>query len=133
MISLGALVAVASVARADALPLLAFAGFVMGIGVGSFNVHLVARTMEAAPLGEQRTTAAALASIRSLGTAFGAAFGGVVAHAAGLGAAVDPDEVGHAVTAVYWVSCIPLALAVLAMVRLMTLAHSGAGRQRSGF
>jgi MFS family permease len=123
LISLGALVVVASLARADALPMLAFAAFFMGIGVGSFNVHLVARTMEAAPAGEQRTTAAALASIRSLGTAFGAAFGGVIAHAAGLGDATGPDEVGRAVTAVYWVSCIPLTLAAIAMARFMTMGR----------
>jgi MFS family permease len=128
LISLGALIVVASFARADALPLLAFAAFFMGIGVGAFNVHLVARTMEAAPSGEQRTTAAALASIRSLGTAFGAAFGGVIAHAAGLGAATGADEVGRAVEAVYWASCIPLALAALAMARFMLKARAPAGK-----
>ena len=85
--------------------------FIMGIGIGIYNVHLVARTMDGAAAGEQRTTAAALTSVRSLGTAFGAAIAGVIAHAAGLGNATEPEAVGHAVTAVYIFCWIPLGLA----------------------
>ena len=70
------------------------AAFVMGIGIGIYNVHLVARTMAGAAEGEQRITAAALTSIRSLGTAFGAAIAGVIANAAGLGDATEPQAVG---------------------------------------
>src|SRR5262249_32345861 len=70
---------------------LAASAFVMGIGIGVYNVHLVARAMASAGVrssgGAQRSTASALASVRSLGTAFGAAIAGVVANAAGLGAA----------------------------------------------
>ena len=36
------------VARLPQLELLAAAAFMMGLGIGVYNVHLVARTMEAA-------------------------------------------------------------------------------------
>src|SRR5689334_16887926 len=90
-----------SVALLPGLALRTLGAFVMGIGIGIYNVHLVARAMDSAALDEQRSTAAALTSVRSIGTAFGAAIAGVVANIAGLGAATDPVAVGHAVTAVY--------------------------------
>jgi hypothetical protein len=107
--------------------------FIMGIGIGIYNVHLVARAMDSAAATEQRGIAAALTSIRSIGTAFGAAFAGVVANFAGLGAATDPIAVGHAVTAVYQSCCVPFGLAALLMLRfvLLTLGRATAGA-RSG-
>jgi MFS family permease len=122
LVALAALITITAVAREPELGILTFGALLMGIGIGLYNVHLVARTMEAAPLGEQRTTAAALTSIRSLGTAFGAAFAGVIAHAAGLGNATDPQAVGQAVTAVYVWCWIPLALAVIFMFRFIRIA-----------
>jgi hypothetical protein len=87
-----------------------------------YNVHLVARTLDRAPAGEQRTTAAALNSVRSLGTAFGAAIAGVIANAAGLGDATDPQAVGHAVSIVYACCCIPFAVAALCVLRFIRIA-----------
>jgi len=108
------------------LAMLAVSAFVMGIGIGVYNVHLVARAMESAGTGatrgEQRSTASALASVRSLGTAFGAAIAGVVANAAGLGDATEPDAVGHAVTAVYLFCWIPFGLAAIFMLRFLRVA-----------
>ncbi len=109
------------------LLLLAASAFVMGIGIGVYNVHLVARAMASARPsakgnGEQRSTASALTSVRSLGTAFGAAIGGVVANAAGLGDATEPAAVGHAVTAVYLFCWIPFGLAALFMLRFLRVA-----------
>ncbi|MGC2415806.1 MAG: MFS transporter [Stellaceae bacterium] len=104
------------------LHLLILAAFVMGIGIGVYNVHLVARAMETAAMGEQRSTAAALTSVRSIGTAFGAALAGVVATAAGLGDATDPEAVGHAVSAVYMFCWIPFGLAALFMLRFLRVA-----------
>ncbi len=57
--------------------------------------------------------------MRSLGTAFGAAIAGVIANAAGLGAANEPAAVGHAVTAVYSFCWIPFGLAALFMLRFL--------------
>ena len=125
VIAFSGLVMITSFARTPdplGLVLLAASAFVMGIGIGVYNVHLVARAMASASGGEQRSTAAALASVRSLGTAFGAAIGGVVATSAGLGAANDPASVGHAVTAVYLFCWIPFGLAALFMLRFLRVA-----------
>jgi len=94
----------------------------MGLGIGIYNVHLVARTMASAATGEQRSLASALTSVRSLGTAFGAAIAGVVASTAGLGAATEPQAVGHAVTAVYMFCWVPFGLAAVFMFRFIRLA-----------
>ena len=94
----------------------------MGLGIGIYNVHLVARTMDSAGATEQRSTAAALTSVRSLGTAFGAAMAGVVASTAGLGNATEPHAVGQAVSAVYLFCWIPFGLAALFMFRFIHLA-----------
>jgi hypothetical protein len=121
LLAFAALAAITYLARRPGVEALTVAAFLMGVGVGVYNVHLVARTMEGAAKGEQRTTAAALSSVRSLGTAFGAAAAGVIAHAAGLGNATEPQAVGDAVTAVYVFCCIPLALSALFMLRFLRI------------
>ena len=117
-----------AVALLPGLALMTVSAFVMGIGIGAYNVHLVARAMDSAAANEQRSTAAALTSVRSIGTAFGAAIAGVVANVAGLGDATEPAAVGHAVTAVYMFCCIPFGLAALLMFRFIriTLGKPGA-------
>ena len=108
-----------AVALLPGLALMTASAFLMGIGIGTYNVHLVARAMESAAADEHRSTASALASVRAIGTAFGAAIAGVVANAAGLGSATDPAAVGHAVTAVYMFCCVPFGLAALLMFRFL--------------
>ncbi len=122
LIAFAALLCITLVARMAALELLSFAAFMMGLGIGVYNVHLVARTMDRAPPGEQRTTAAALSSVRSLGTAFGAAIAGVIAHAAGLGDATEPQAVGQAVSAVYVFCLVPFALVAIFTWRFTRIA-----------
>jgi MFS family permease len=122
LIALAGLVSLTLIALLPGLVMLALSGFVMGIGIGVYNVHLVARAMESAAPGEQRSTASALTSVRSLGTAFGAAIAGVVANAAGLGDAREPEAVGHAVTMVYMFCWIPFGLAVAFMIRFVRVA-----------
>jgi predicted MFS family arabinose efflux permease len=121
-IALAGLVALTSIALLPGLVLLTLCAFVMGIGIGVYNVHLVARAMDTAGAGEQRSTAAALTSVRSIGTAFGAAIAGVVATTAGLGDATEPQAVGQAVTAVYVFCWIPFGLAALFMLRFLRVA-----------
>jgi predicted MFS family arabinose efflux permease len=104
--------------------LMTWSAFVMGIGIGVYNVHLVARAMDSVAANEHRSTASALTSVRSIGTAFGAAIGGVVANIAGLGGATEPGAVGHAVTAVYMFCCIPFGLAALLMFRFVRIVFS---------
>jgi MFS family permease len=122
VIAFSGLVLLTSFALLPGLAMLAVSAFVMGIGIGLYNVHLVARAMESGASGEQRSTASALASVRSLGTAFGAAIAGVVANTAGLGNATEPDAVGHAITAVYLFCWIPFGLAAIFMLRFLRVA-----------
>src|SRR4029077_18573433 len=91
----------------------------MGLGIGIYNVHLVARTMASAAISEQRSLASALTSVRSLGTAFGAAIAGGIASTAGLGAAIEPQAVGHAVTTVYLFCWVPFGMAAIFMFRFI--------------
>jgi predicted MFS family arabinose efflux permease len=110
-----------AVAVSPGLALMTLSAFVMGIGIGVYNVHLVARAMDSVAADEHRSTASALTSVRSIGTAFGAAIGGVVANAAGLGDATEAGAVGNAVTAVYMFCCIPFGLAAVLMFRFVRL------------
>src|SRR3954454_19244538 len=116
------LVCLTAVALQPVLALLAASTLLMGLGIGIYNVHLVARIMAIAASHEQQRTAAALTSVRSLGTAFGAAIAGVVANTAGLGNATEPDAVGHAVTAVYLFCWVPFGLAAVFMFRFIRFA-----------
>ena len=109
-------------AQLPMLVVLTIAAFVMGLGVGTHNVHLLARTMAAAGKGEERITASAMPSIRSLGTASGAAVAGMLSIIAGLGNATDPAAVGSAITFVYGFALVPLAFAAMFMFRLLRLS-----------
>jgi len=111
-----------AVALLPGLALMTLSAYVMGIGIGVYNVHLVARAMDSVAAAEHRSTASALTSVRSIGTAFGAAIAGVVANIAGLGDATEPEAVGYAITAVYVFCCIPFALAALLMFRFVRTA-----------
>ncbi|MEE8444733.1 MAG: MFS transporter [Alphaproteobacteria bacterium] len=101
------------------LLVLTLSATLMGFGVGTHNVHLLSRTIGFAKPGEERITAAALPSCRSLGTALGAAFAGLLANISGLGDATEPGPVGDAVSFVYTVNLIPLGVAVLFMFMLV--------------
>jgi MFS family permease len=121
------LVCLTAVALLPGLALMTFSAFVMGIGIGVYNVHLVARAMDSVGSDEYRSTASALSSVRSIGTAFGAAIAGVVANVAGLGDATEPGTVGNAVTAVYMFCCIPFGLAALLMFRFVHIVFGTPG------
>jgi hypothetical protein len=73
VIATAGLACLTAVALLPGLALMTLSAFVMGIGIGVYNVHLVARAMYSVTSDEHRSTASALASVRSIGTAFGAA------------------------------------------------------------
>jgi MFS family permease len=131
ILAFSGLVCLTLMALQPVLAFLAASTLLMGLGIGVYNVHLVARLMATAGAGEQRSTASALTSVRSLGTAFGAAIAGVVAGTAGLGAATEPQAVGHAVVAVYTFCWIPFGLAALFMIRFirLTVPHPAPSRR----
>ena len=115
LIMLAGLATIATTAQLEMLAVLTVAAFFMGFGVGIHNVHLLARTMASAKKGEEQITASAMPSIRSLGTAFGAAMAGLLTNFAGLGTATKAQEVGPAVTFSYTFSLVPLTAAVFMM------------------
>ncbi len=92
------------------LALLIGSAFVFGFGIGMHFVHLMSRAMQSALKGEERITASALSSIRSVGMAFGAAMVGVQATFAGLGAGTDPVAVRDALGFVFGLGLVPLVL-----------------------
>jgi hypothetical protein len=85
----------------------------------------VARTISHALPGEERITSAAIPSIRSLGTAFGAAVAGGISTMAGLGDATNPANVGRAVSDVYVFNLVPLALTIVFMALLVRMGRRG--------
>ena len=117
----------ALVAAQPMLVTLSVAAFVLGLGVGIHNVHLVARTIAHAAPGEERITSASLPSIRSLGTAFGAAVAGGISTMAGLGDATEPEAVGRAVTLVYTFNLVPLVLGIVFMTLLVRMGRRSRG------
>lgn len=115
----------AMTARFPMLVVLTAGAFVLGYGIGTHNIHLLARTMAAADEGEERITAAAMPALRSLGTAFGAASAGMLSAIAGLDNVTEPGAVGNAVTVVYAVNLVPLVCVALLMFRLVSLGRRG--------
>jgi MFS family permease len=115
------IIGIVASAELHMLALLTVSALVTGIGMGTHNVHLIARTMANADKGEERITASAMPSIRSLGTGCGAALAGVLSTMAGLGDAVEPASVADAVTTVYAFQIIPALLTVWLMLRLVRI------------
>lgn len=106
-------------AQQPLLVVLTAATFVMGFGVGTHNVHLLSRTMAAAAPGDERVTASAIPSLRSLGTALGAAISGVLSTIAGLGDATTAATVGPAITFVYSANMIWIFIVAVFMFMLL--------------
>ncbi len=117
---------------AAGLVLLTVSAFFIGFGVGIHNVHLITRTMARADPGEEGLTAAALPSVRSLGTAFGAALAGMLTAIAGFDDSMTREAVGDAVTFVFGFNLVPAVLMALLMLRLLAVdvAADGGGARR---
>jgi MFS family permease len=105
------------------LPPLAIAAFngLVGIGLGSSNLHVVAATMRHAAKGEESITASSIPTMRSLGIAFGAAAAGAIANGAGLTDALEPADVAHAVTWVLSVGALAPMLGLVFVLRFIAL------------
>jgi MFS family permease len=107
--------------------LLVSSAFLFGFGIGMHFIHLMSRAMHAALKGEERVTAAALTSIRSVGMAFGAAFVGVLATFSGLGTGTDRDAVQGALSLVFGFGLLPIALTVAGTFYLLHVNARRAG------
>jgi MFS family permease len=119
LVMMAGLAGIILTAQLPLLSILTAATFVMGFGVGTHNVHLLSRTMAAAAPGDERVTASAIPSLRSLGTALGAAVSGVLSTIAGLGDATSAETVGPAITFVYSANLVWVALAAIFMFMLL--------------
>ncbi len=110
----------ADVSAASLAMILAVAA-VVGMGMGMYNVLVVAKTMAVARPGEEHITSSSLATVRSLGVAFGSAAAGLVTNSAGLTTTGGPAPVARAVTWVFVWDLLPVAAAVLLILRLLQL------------
>lgn len=93
----------------------------VGVGVGMCHAHIANLTITAARPSEEAVTASSIPMTQSLGTAFGAAAGGLVANAAGLNAGVSAETVGSAASWIYGFCIVPPAIASLMAIRLLWL------------
>ena len=96
---------------------------IIGIGIGATNVLMTAWGMTVARKGEESVTASSMPMVRSIGVAFGAAFAGLVANAAGLDQGTRPEIVANAARWVMAVTVVPPALAVLITLRFLSSRH----------
>ena len=103
------------------LVFLVVSAFLFGFGIGMHFVHLMSRAMQSALKGEERVTASALSSIRSVGMAFGAALVGVLATFGGLGAGTDPEAVKSALSLVFGLGLVPAFLTMAATFYLVRM------------
>jgi hypothetical protein len=84
------------------------------------NVHMVSKSISVAEKGEENITSSSLATVRSIGVAFGSALSGLVANLAGL----DPASAASVVKAVTWVyiwDLAPIAVALVLMLRFVRM------------
>ena len=121
ILMLAGLAAMLSATQAGSVAGLLAACFVFGFGIGIHNVHLSARIMESAERGEEAITASSMSVIRPLGMAVGTATAGMVANLAGLGQGIEKAVVHVAVLAVLSFSIVPIAFALVFILRLARL------------
>lgn len=100
----------------------------VGLGLGSSNLHVVAATMRHATQGEESITASSIPTIRSLGIAFGAAGAGVIANSAGLTDALLTPDVARAVLWVLGIGTLAPLSALVLSTRFIALIHRDAAR-----
>lgn len=101
----------------------AVAMFMMGFGVGLGWAHLVAKVLKLVVDSEQDKASAAIPTMSSLGSAFGAAFAGVIANGAGL---VEPGGVAGALSAAGWLYLIMAVPGLIAIGAALSLNRASA-------
>ncbi len=99
--------------------------FLMGFGVGLGWAHLVTRVLSLVDNCEQDKASAAISTVQSLGSAFGAAVAGVIVNSTGL---VNPGGVAGSVSAAHWLYVLMALPGLIAVATSLTLS-SPAERQ----
>jgi predicted MFS family arabinose efflux permease len=95
--------------------------FIIGWGIGMQNVHMVSKSISVAEKGEENITSSSLATVRSLGVAFGSALSGLVANLAGLDPNAGAESVLEAISWVYIWDLVPIAAAMLLMLHFLRM------------
>jgi hypothetical protein len=95
--------------------------FVAGLGMGQSYAHLSNRLMIRARSGEEAVTAGAIPTMQSLGLAFGAATGGLLANAAGLGDGITTATMTAVTEWIYGFCLFPAAFVLLSSLRFVWL------------
>jgi predicted MFS family arabinose efflux permease len=95
--------------------------FIIGWGIGMQNVHMVSKSIAVAEKGEENITSSSIATVRSLGVAFGSALSGLVANLAGLDPAAGAESVLRAISWVYIWDLVPIAAAMLLMMQFLRM------------
>lgn len=92
--------------------------FGMGFGVGLGWAHLVTLVLRRAPDGEKDKASAAITTMQSLGSAFGAALSGVAVNSTGL---LDPGGIAGKAQAATWLYGLFVLPALVAFLLALTL------------
>ncbi|OCJ17978.1 MFS transporter [Rhizobium sp. AC44/96] len=92
--------------------------FMMGFGVGLGWAHLVTKVLRLVDSAEQDKASAAISTVQSLGSAFGAAIAGVIANSTGL---LDPGGIAGSMSAAHWLYIIMALPGLITIAASMTL------------
>ncbi|MET3853809.1 MFS transporter [Rhizobium sp. OAE497] len=96
----------------------AFAMLMMGFGVGLGWAHLVTKVLQLVQNSEQDKASAAISTVQSLGSAFGAAIAGVIANSTGL---VHPGGVEGNISAAHWLYAAMALPGIVTVVAALSL------------
>ena len=102
--------------------------FLSGLGIGQCHVHVSNRVMSSGRPGEEALTASAIPTMQSLGIAFGAATGGLLANVAGLSDGITVATLTAVTEWIYGFALIPALATVLVGMRLVWLIKRAAPR-----
>lgn len=122
LLSTAGLIMLTITLRDGSLWVVALADALVGFGLGTTNLHLVAAVLRHAKKGEEGLTAGSIPTIRSLGISFGAASAGVIANSTGLSHGADPEAISYAIHWVLGFGCVlPFIAAICSLffVRLI--------------
>lgn len=96
--------------------------FLMGFGVGMGWAHLITKILRIVENAEQDKASAAITTVQSLGSAFGAALSGVIVNGTGL---IDPGGVAGGVSAAHWLYVLMALPGILAVAISLSVQSSG--------
>ncbi|MBB3965497.1 MFS transporter [Rhizobium metallidurans] len=96
--------------------------FLMGFGVGMAWAHLITKILRIVEKAEQDKASAAITTVQSLGSAFGAALAGVIVNSTGL---VTPGGIEGGVSAAHWLFALMALPGILTVVASLSIRASG--------